>query len=330
MKRLFRGGTVVSGDGLKKMDVLVKGEKILAMGEDPEFKDAEIVDVTGKLLFPGFIDLHTHMDLEVSGTVTADGFDTGTKAEIAGGTSCIIDFATQKKCESLSFALQHWHEKADGKCSCDYGFHMSISDWNPSVSRELDDMMEEGITSFKLYMTYDTQVDDKTIFEILRRLKEVGGITGYSEEEKQKLADRKNRYYLEMIESIDGSEILPGIPEFLEKLKNKGYQTALGSASKSGRMILEKLGLDSKFDVIVDGNLVERPKPDPEVFVKAAQLLGVPCEECIVVEDAQAGVQAAHAGGMKCIGIGDERILGEAEKVVSDTEELNRVDLERL
>ena len=97
MKRLFRGGTVVSGDGLKKMDVLVKGEKILAMGEDLEFKDAEIVDVTGKLLFPGFIDPHTHMDLEVSGTVTADGFDTGTKAEIAGGTTCIIDFATQNK-----------------------------------------------------------------------------------------------------------------------------------------------------------------------------------------------------------------------------------------
>ena len=106
MKRLFRGGTVVSGDGLKKMDVLVKGEKILAMGEDLEFKDAEIVDVTGKLLFPGFIDPHTHMDLEVSGTVTADGFDTGTKAEIAGGTTCIIRLATQNKGESLSFALQ--------------------------------------------------------------------------------------------------------------------------------------------------------------------------------------------------------------------------------
>ena len=86
MKRLFRGGTVVSGDGLKKMDVLVKGEKILAMGEDLKFKDAEIVDVTGKLLFPGFIDPHTHMDLEVSGTVTADGFDTGTKAAPASST----------------------------------------------------------------------------------------------------------------------------------------------------------------------------------------------------------------------------------------------------
>ena len=89
-----------------------------------------------------------------------------------------MDFGTQYTGESLADGLRNWHEKADGKCSCDYGFHMSISDWNPSVSRELDDMMEEGITSFKLYMTYDTQVDDRTIFEILRRLKEVGGITG--------------------------------------------------------------------------------------------------------------------------------------------------------
>ena len=89
-----------------------------------------------------------------------------------------MDFGTQYEGESLADGLRNWHEKADGKCSCDYGFHMSISDWNPSVSRELDDMMEAGITSFKLYMTYDTQVDDKTIFEILRRLKEVGGITG--------------------------------------------------------------------------------------------------------------------------------------------------------
>ena len=80
MKRLFKGGTVVSGDGMKKLDILVKGEKILAVGEDLEFRDAEIVDVSGKLLFPGFIDAHTHMALEVSNTITADRFDTGTKA----------------------------------------------------------------------------------------------------------------------------------------------------------------------------------------------------------------------------------------------------------
>ena len=95
MKRLFKGGTVISGEGMKKMDLLVKGEKILAVGEALEFKDAQIVDVRGKLLFPGFIDAHTHMALEVSNTVTADGFDTGTKAELACGTTCIVDYATQ-------------------------------------------------------------------------------------------------------------------------------------------------------------------------------------------------------------------------------------------
>ena len=128
MKRLFKGGTVVSGDGMRKLDLLVKGEKILASGEDLSFQDAEIVDVTGKLLFPGFIDAHTHMALEVSGTVTADGFDTGTKAELAGGTTCIIDFATQYKGETLAQALENWHRKADGESSCDYAFHLALSE----------------------------------------------------------------------------------------------------------------------------------------------------------------------------------------------------------
>src|SRR5699024_12460218 len=109
--------------------------------------------------------------------------------------------------------------------------------------------------------------------ESLNIVLEVGGITGYSQEQKEELADRKNQYYLTMIENLDQSEILPGIPEFLDKIRNAGYKAALGSASKSGGMILRKLGLESKFDVIVDGNLVEKPKPDPEVFVKGAQLL---------------------------------------------------------
>lgn len=91
------------------------------------------------------------------------------------GTTTIVDFGTQYPGETLAAGLKNWHEKADGKCSCDYGFHMSITDWNPSVSREIDDMMEEGVSSFKLYMTYDTQVDDETIFAILRRLKEARG-----------------------------------------------------------------------------------------------------------------------------------------------------------
>lgn len=156
---------------------------------------------------------------------------------------------------------------------------------------------------------------------------ETGGIEGLTEEKKAELAARKNGYYLKMIEKIDESEILPGIPQFIEKLKTEGYRIALGSASKSGKMILDKLNLSDQFDAVVDGNLVELAKPNPQVFVKAAELLSVPCENCIVVEDAGAGIEAALAGHMKCIGVGDPKVLGDANLVVSGTEQLASVNL---
>lgn len=183
MRRILKGGTIVSGRELKKMDVLMDEEhgKICAVAEQIgiESPDVEVVDVSGMLLFPGFIDAHTHFDLEVSNTVTADGFETGTKAAVSGGTTLIIDFATQNRGETLSEALENWHRKADGRCFCDYGFHMAISDWNEAVSRELETMIENGVTSFKLYMTYDAMVlNDKCIYQVLKRLKALGGITG--------------------------------------------------------------------------------------------------------------------------------------------------------
>lgn len=189
MKKLFRGGTVVSGSERKIADILVEDEIVLMVEENikvnPEDKNLEIIDVSGKYLFPGFIDGHTHMDLDVSNTVTIDGFDTGTKAELAGGTTCIVDFATQNKGETLEEALSNWHKKADGKASCDYAFHLAISDWNEKISRELADVVAGGIKSFKLYTTYDAMVvDDEAIYEILSRLKELGGIAGIHCENK--------------------------------------------------------------------------------------------------------------------------------------------------
>lgn len=207
MKRLFKGGTIVSGEGMKQLDILVKGEKILAVGEDLEFRDAEIEDVRGKYLFPGFIDAHTHMALEVSGTITADKFDTGTKAEIAGGTTCIVDFATQNKGESLKEALDNWHKKADGESSCDYAFHLAISDWNEKVSEELAQVVADGIPSFKLYMTYDNMiVDDKTMYEILTRLKELGGIAGVHCENNGIIAARLNEVLQEKGNRLDTAD----------------------------------------------------------------------------------------------------------------------------
>ena len=184
MKYWITGGTIVNGSGRFPGDVLVEEGKIRALGAPDEIAglcggDAcTRVDASGCLVFPGFIDAHTHFDLHVAGTVTADDFATGTRAAIKGGTTTIVDFATQYPGESLAQGLANWNQKAEGKCSCDYGFHMSITEWTPEISREVADMMEAGVTSFKLYMTYDTQVDDKTIFQILRRLREAGGIAG--------------------------------------------------------------------------------------------------------------------------------------------------------
>ena len=180
MKYLLKNGTVVSGTGIKKADILIEGEKIAAVGENLPAEGAEVLDLKGKLLFPGFIDGHTHFDLEVAGTVTADDFETGTKAAILGGTTLVIDYASQDKGgHTLKEGLEKWRQKADGKCSCDYSFHMSIVEWNEETEREVQDMIDEGITSFKLYMTYPAMmVDDCDMYKILKKLADCGCFAG--------------------------------------------------------------------------------------------------------------------------------------------------------
>lgn len=152
-----------------------------------------------------------------------------------------------------------------------------------------------------------------------------GGYEGLAEGEKERLAEWKNERYLELIRGLKPSDILPGILEFLTQVRNEGCQTALGSASKSGTMILEKLEIDRYFDAVVDGRHITRAKPDPEVFLTAAEMLGVNPKDCIVIEDAQAGVRAARAGGMHCIGIGDADRLREADLVLENTNSLLQV-----
>ena len=180
MKYLLKNGTVVSGEKSEKLDVLVEGEKIINVGRDLGSDDAEVIDVTGKLLFPGFIDGHTHFDLEVAGTVTADDFETGTRAALLGGTTLVIDYASQDKGgHTLKEGLDKWHKKADGKCSCDYSFHMSIVEWNDKTEAEVQDMIDHGITSFKLYMTYPAMiVNDCDMYKILKKLGECGCFAG--------------------------------------------------------------------------------------------------------------------------------------------------------
>ena len=179
MKYLFKNGTVVSGRGTRRADVLVEDEKILQVARGISDPLARTVDVTGKLLLPGFIDAHTHFDLDVCNTTTADDFDSGTRSAIRGGTTTVVDFACPNKGESLHYGLDLWHKKAAGNCWCDYGFHMTIDDWNEDIEREIDDMYAAGISSFKMYMTYPAMmIGDEAMYKALKKLKEKGGICG--------------------------------------------------------------------------------------------------------------------------------------------------------
>ena len=180
MRYLIRNGKIVSGCSVQKADILTEGEKIVKIGENLKAEDAAVIEAAGKLIFPGFIDGHTHFDLEVAGTVTADNFETGTRAAVLGGTTLVIDFASQDKGgHTLSEGLRKWHEKADGRCSCDYSFHMSVVEWNETVEKEIPLMIREGITSFKTYMTYPAMmVNDGDMYKILKCLREYGCFSG--------------------------------------------------------------------------------------------------------------------------------------------------------
>lgn len=186
---LIKGGTLVTAERSFPGDLFLCGERIERIFSESQREEeerflsslpekAETLDARGKLIFPGFIDAHTHFDLHVAGTVTCDDFASGTRAALSGGTTSIVDFGTQYKGETLEEGFHNWQKKAAVGASCDYGFHMSITDWNERTRADCQRMMEEGLSTFKLYMAYDIQLSDETIFEILVRLRELGGITG--------------------------------------------------------------------------------------------------------------------------------------------------------
>lgn len=181
MSLILKGGKIVSYKITYFSDIKVDGEKIVEIGENLESKDCEIVDVSGSYIIPGGVDTHTHFDLDTGTTITADDFISGTKAAIAGGTTTILDFATQSKGKSLKAGLEEWHHKARNKAYCDYGFHMAITDWSDSVCDEMDEMIKQGVSSFKLYMAYKgtLQVDDSVIYKALEKSKNIGAIIGF-------------------------------------------------------------------------------------------------------------------------------------------------------
>jgi dihydropyrimidinase len=163
MKILIEGGTVVSATGATPMDVLVDGEQIAALiqpgstalGSDLAASADRVIDATGKYVVPGGVDVHTHMELPFGGTAASDTFETGTRAAAWGGTTTIIDFAVQRTGERVQDGLAAWHQKADGNCAIDYGFHMIVGGVDEDSLKAMDELVEhEGIASFKLFMAY--------------------------------------------------------------------------------------------------------------------------------------------------------------------------------
>lgn len=163
--------------------------------------------------------------------------------------------------------------------------------------------------------------------ESLEKILSWANYSNYSEQEFNHWLIEKNDNYLTLISNMSPSEVLPGVREFILKAKDLGYKICLGSASKNAVIILEKTELMPLFDEIVDGNMVNQSKPDPQVFLKGAELLGLTPEECIVFEDAVAGIQAANRAGMKSIGLGDPKILQEADECFSSFNDIDIVKI---
>jgi dihydropyrimidinase len=174
---LIKNGTIVTATDRYAGDVLVDGEKIAMIGTSLEMFVDRTIDATGKLVLPGGIDVHTHLDMPFGGTTSADDFASGTIAAAHGGTTTIVDFAIQYRGQTLHHAWETWMKKAEGKAAIDYGFHMIITELTDQVECEMDALVRQGVTSFKLFMAYPGvfMLDDASIFKALLRTGKNGG-----------------------------------------------------------------------------------------------------------------------------------------------------------
>jgi dihydropyrimidinase len=179
MTTLIRNGTVVTAQATTAADVLIEGERIQEVrpGISPP-AGATVIDAAGMYVIPGGIDVHTHLDMPFGGTTSADDFETGTIAAAFGGTTSIVDFAIQARGTRMRDALDTWWKKAEGKAAIDYGLHMIVTDLPASGLEDMDDMVREGVASFKLFMAYPNvlMVDDATIFHALSRTAKNGAL----------------------------------------------------------------------------------------------------------------------------------------------------------
>lgn len=178
MRILIQNGTLVRSQGTEQADILVENGFVKRIAPGLTEPADEVIDAGGKYVFAGFIDTHTHFDLDLGVTVTADNFETGSRAAVLGGTTTVLDFATQDRGMTMQDALDLWHKKAEGS-SCNYGFHMAISEWNGERAAEVEHMVAQGVTSFKMYMVYDAmRLNDGEIYAALKHMAALNCVAG--------------------------------------------------------------------------------------------------------------------------------------------------------
>src|SRR5215831_11703689 len=177
MRTLIKNGTVVTATDQYRGDVLIEDEKISVIGASLDMHADTIIDAGGRYVLPGGIDVHTHLDMPFGGTTSADDFESGTTAAAHGGTTSIVDFAIQYRGQTLHHAWETWMKKAEGKAAIDYGFHMVMTEVNDQLELEMDALVRQGVTSFKLFMAYPGvfMLDDASIFRALLRTGRNGG-----------------------------------------------------------------------------------------------------------------------------------------------------------
>ncbi|MCR8848759.1 dihydropyrimidinase [Rossellomorea sp. SC111] len=179
MDKIIQNGTIVTATDTYKADILIQDGKIAAIGKGFDPGDTEVIDASGKFIFPGGVDPHTHLEMPFGGTVSKDDFETGTIAAAFGGTTTLIDFCLTNKGEPLQSAIDTWHSKSKDKAVIDYSFHLMIGEINQEVLSQLPEVIqEEGITSFKVFMAYKNvfQADDETLFRTLVAARELGAL----------------------------------------------------------------------------------------------------------------------------------------------------------
>lgn len=178
MSVLIKNGRIITASEDYIADIFIDGEQIKIIGQDLQMSADKYIDAAGLLIFPGGIDPHVHLDMPFMGTFSSDSYETGTRAALYGGTTTVIDFVLQTQGDTLKNALAEWRSRADGNAVGDYSFHMAVTDFNPETQKEIKEMIDMGITSFKTFMAYkgSLMVDDRQMVGLMEEVKKQGGI----------------------------------------------------------------------------------------------------------------------------------------------------------